>query len=113
MSSLDLLDAIERLEMEALRWGFVDGNLTEDEATALAAEILGGGPVGDDAIEDLLDRRLILEVRGVGDEIAYRSRFAETVRLLSRLRQQFDRRAWTTAPRRTCSSSTPRGSSRR
>ena len=99
MSSLDLLDAIERLEMEALRWGFVDGNLTEDEATALAAEILGGGPVGDDAIEDLLDRRLILEVRGVGDEIAYRSRFAETVRLLSRLRQQFDGRAWTTAPR--------------
>ena len=70
MSSLDLLDAIERLEMEALRWGFVDGNLTEDEATALAAEIFSGGPAGDDAIEDLLDRRLILEVRGAGDEIA-------------------------------------------
>ena len=97
MSDL-LLDAIERLELQALRWGFADGSLSENEVADMAAQIVGADSA-DDALDTLLQRRLLLEVWGPGDEIRIRSRFAETVRLLSRLRQLFPGRTWTSAPR--------------
>lgn len=99
MSDLAVLDALERLEQRALRWGFVDGALTDSEFLDLAKQILG--PQGDaaGALDRLLDRSLLLEVLGPAGDVRLRSRFAETVRLLSRLRQQFPGRPWTTAPR--------------
>lgn len=93
-----LLDEIEALELRALRWGFADGSLSENEVAEIAARIVGED-AADDAIDALLRRRLLLEVWGAGDEIRIRSRFAETVRLLSRLRQLFPGRPWAGAPR--------------
>jgi hypothetical protein len=98
MSDINVLDAIERVELQALRWGFADGALSEDEALAIAAEAcVDGDP--DAALDSLLRRRVLLEVSGPGDEIRFRSRFAETIRLLSRMRQLFPGRPWTAAPR--------------
>jgi len=98
MRDFRLLEAIEHIELRALRWGFADGSLSETEAATLAAELLGADD-GDEALDSLLRRRLLLEVWGPGDEIRMRSRFAETVRLLSRARQLFPGRPWTAAPR--------------
>ncbi|HVY88816.1 MAG TPA: protein DpdJ [Hyphomonadaceae bacterium] len=98
MSDLDLLDAIERLELRALRWGFADGSLSEQEVADVAAEVIGADGA-DEALDALLRRRLLLEVWGPGDEIRIRSRFAEAVRLLSRSRQLFPGRPWAGAPR--------------
>lgn len=98
MSVTDVLDAIERLELQAMRWGFTNGALSEAEALAIAAEAWGDGDP-DAALDSLLRRRVLLEVSGPGDEIRFRSRFAETIRLLSRARQLFPGRPWTAAPR--------------
>ncbi|MBW4091716.1 MAG: DEAD/DEAH box helicase [Proteobacteria bacterium] len=98
MSDLQLLDEIENLELRALRWGFADGSLSENEVAEMASRIVGED-AADDALDALLRRRLLLEVWGPGDEIRIRSRFAETVRLLSRLRQLFPGRPWAGAPR--------------
>jgi hypothetical protein len=98
VSDLDLLDAIERLELRALRWGFADGSLSEQEVADVAAEVIGADGA-DEALDALLRRRLLLEVWGPGDEIRIRSRFAEAVRLLSRSRQLFPGRPWAGAPR--------------
>lgn len=98
MSALHLLDAIEQLELRALRWGFADGSLSQAEADAVATELLGADG-GDEALDELLRRRLLLEVPGPGGELGLRSRFAEAVRLMSRARQLFDGRRWDSAPR--------------
>lgn len=99
MAELDVLEAIERLELRALRWGFADGSLTLAEAEELAAQVLTAGTDPSEAIDLLLRRRLLFETPQPDGEIQLRSRFAEIVRLLSRLRQQFPGRAWATAPR--------------
>lgn len=99
MRELDVLDALERLELRALRWGFTEGSLDDAEMLALARDTLGPGADPVAAIDALLDRRLLLEVMGPSGDVRLRSRFAEIVRLLSRLRQQFPGRAWNTAAR--------------
>jgi hypothetical protein len=98
MGDTDILDAIERIELQALRWGFADGALSEAELLAIASEAcVDGDP--DALVDGLLRRRVLLEVSGPGDEIRFRSRFAEIIRLLSRMRQLFPGRPWTAAPR--------------
>jgi hypothetical protein len=98
VSDIDVLNAIERLELRALRWGFAEGSLSEAQAEAIAAAAWPGGDP-DAVLDRLVREHLLLEVRGPGDEIRLRSRFAEIVRLLSRLRQWFPNRPWTSAPR--------------
>ncbi len=98
VSDLLLLDEIEALELRSLRWGFADGSLSENEVAEMAARIVGQD-AADNALDSLLRRKLLLEVSGAGDEIRIRSRFAEAVRLLSRLRQLFPGRPWAGAPR--------------
>lgn len=99
MHDLAVLDAIERLELGALRWGFVDGAVSTAEAMAIAESLLGTREAAEAALDRLLRRHLLFEVRAHGHDDALRSRFAETVRLMSRLRQQFPNRLWNTAPR--------------
>lgn len=102
--SQDLLDAIlsalETRELRSLQWGFVDGAMAESELQTLIATHLGDDdPDAVDAvIIELKDRCLLFEFEGEEGEYQYRSRFAEGVRLLSRLKQLFPGRSWASAP---------------
>jgi hypothetical protein len=103
------LDEIEQREARLLTWGLVDGYLTLGELhgiinplldapdTALVANFRSAGEV----IESLIERAMLFDV---GEESAtqYRSRMAEGVRLLFRLRQLFPQHSgplgWQSAP---------------
>lgn len=95
-----LLDAIERLELRSLVWGDVDGSLSEREVLELAKKVVGA-ELAEDAVEDLLDARLIFAFPSPsgGATGRVRSRFAELTRLLVRLRQIFPGEDWRGAPR--------------
>lgn len=90
-----LLDRIEALEMRSLAWGFTSGSLTEDEALGL----LGGGLRAEDALEELLEARLVSEQTSLSGGRRYRSRIAEAVRLIAANRQLFPNKPWQGAPR--------------
>ena len=106
---LEILGAIERSEARLLSWGLVDGSFGEDELLQTIEEQLERQPQAppsageldaEDAFEELLRRQLV--VRTPEQPGRYRSRMAETVRLLARLRQLFPKHsdgAWSTAPR--------------
>lgn len=97
----DLLGAIEAAELRSLQWGYVDGLLDETDIDGLAARAVGeaGGqhdPV--ELVETLISDQLLFEYPADG-AVGYRSRFAETVRLLAQLRQLMRDKPWATAPK--------------
>jgi hypothetical protein len=98
MSNLvvDFLGRIERQEAALLSWGLVDGALAENELSQLADDFLSEN----DDDNEFSSPYLLLEAmvsRGLlfrwdeGGSYRYRSRMAETLRLLARLRQMFPR----------------------
>lgn len=105
-----LLDRIEEREAKLLAWGIVNGAFGQDEIRELI------NPLIDQAIEsgledfisaeevltELLSRKWITEVPMGRGSTGYRSRMAETVRLLQGLRQLFPKHAgptgWQRAP---------------
>jgi hypothetical protein len=98
-----LLEAIEQTELSSLRWGYVDGSLSSNDLGSLARTVLDREPnisVEDieDIIEELLDRGLLREVRQADESHRYRSRFAESVRLLRDLKLLTPKRLWSSAP---------------
>jgi hypothetical protein len=105
--ALQFLDRLERAEAGLLVWGLVDGFFTETElerraddfgAAVGARGIDTGYASGWELVEALLDARLLWKLP---QEERYRTRMAEAVRLLARLRQIFwDPRgvAWQNAP---------------
>lgn len=106
-AALRLLDRLERREMELLAWGCVDGFFSDNEFYEEAEHSIESAELGDDLDADelldwLLDNGWLwrLPTRAGG----YRTRFAEAVRLMSRLRQIRDWNgeitddAWRTAP---------------
>lgn len=94
IDALDLLDAIERREMLSLTWGYVDGSMSRAEALKLFSGQAESDDV-EDFLEDLIARCLVITT----PQGRIRSRFAESIRLLTRLRQLFDGRPWQGAPR--------------
>lgn len=113
--ALQLLDKLERKEMELLLWGSVDGAFTEEEVQDEAGRLLTGladaaastCPSGefadldqDEVVDWLQDHGWLWR----GPTGGFRTRFAESVRLMSRLRQIRDWNgrisddAWRTAP---------------
>lgn len=94
VDALDLLDAIEGREMLSLTWGYVDGSMSRNEVLKLFSKRSEDVDV-DTLLEDLIVRRLVIET----PQKRIRSRFAESIRLLTRLRQLFDGRPWQGAPR--------------
>ena len=94
-SALKLLDLIEYLEMKSLAWGFANGSLSEEETR----DLIGGGDEAEDALEELIDAHLVVELLSVTNEPRYRSRFAEATRLLAANRQLFANKPWQSAPR--------------
>lgn len=94
-----LLEAIEQTELTSLRWGYVDGSLSLDDLEALARTTLDAPEgSGEDAIEALRERGIVREVRQADGSYRYRSRFAESVRLLRDLKLLTPKRPWSTAP---------------
>lgn len=94
VDALELLDAIERREMLSLTWGYVDGSMARKEVLTLLSDRVTSDQ-SDDLLEELIARRLVIETSSK----RIRSRFAESIRLLSRLRQLFDGRPWQGSPR--------------
>ncbi|MDM0115660.1 protein DpdJ [Variovorax sp. J22R133] len=90
---LKVLDAIESSEIRLLSWGLVDGALSPDELIAqidprLDAYLDSGGTAfssPEQVVRALIDARVIHQT----PQGSYRSRLAEGVRLLQRLRQVF------------------------
>lgn len=104
------LDLIEEREAKLLAWGIVDGAFSRDELGDLIDPLIDQAiTIGmeeflssDDVLQEMLRRKWIAEVPKSDGESGYRSRMAETVRLLQRLRQQFPKHAgpngWQLAP---------------
>jgi hypothetical protein len=98
---LEFLSEMERRESELVSWGVVDGFFPEDELLTLINVYLAeNDPDGvyedeDELLEVLREEALIFELPG-GDA-RYRSRMAEGIRLLFRLRQILHWRAWNVA----------------
>ena len=80
--------------MPLLTWGVSDGSITEREIGRLIDESAPGLDV-DEVLDDLLDRGLVFAF-GISEQ-RFRSRMAETVRLVARLRQWFHGQSWTAA----------------
>src|SRR5918996_6666171 len=92
----ELLSLLEREELKLLSWGHVDGGFTRDEAAQFIDDALVSlsdiDTDADDALAEMIDRRLLVEIP-TGESVVVRSRMAETVRLLARLRQLFRQHA--------------------
>lgn len=100
------LNALEREEARLLAWGVVDGAFTEDEVLDIADRVLYEASA-DSTPEQLMEEAgrygLLFEFPSDttatdSDRNVYRTRMAETVRLLARLRQLGPNRAWRAAP---------------
>jgi DEAD/DEAH box helicase/Helicase conserved C-terminal domain len=94
------LGVLESLEMRSLTWGFVDQSLSEDEAEAAIEAALrdaGHQDSAADVLDALRDAHLVRVVRE-SNEMRYRTRVAELIRLLSRLRQWFANQTWQASP---------------
>lgn len=102
----ELLTTLEAAEVRLMAWGFVDVIHTGEEI----ATLFGNHPelgqhfreaaeqAGEELwIDDLVSAGLLFRV-SFGPPSTYRSRFAESTRLLLRLRQRFRHDDWATAP---------------
>ena len=106
----EVLTVIELEELKLLDWGFVNvrspleetispllDTLDEPGATLWqGAQELGVSP--DDILNNLLNRKMLFKASLHG-QYYYRSRFAETIRLLALLRQRFSHDDWQTGNR--------------
>jgi len=86
----DALTRIELRETALLSWGVVDAAFTQTELIALLEEGLPAGERPDYVLDELVRALLVVETPDGG----YRSRMAETMRLLTTLRQTFPNRHW-------------------
>jgi hypothetical protein len=84
------LDLIEAVETDLLTWGIVDAELTDEELDSLLREAVGEAGDPRELRSTLLDEVLVVQTPSGG----FRSRMAETLRILSRLRQVFPYQHW-------------------
>jgi len=102
----EVLTVIEVGETRVLNWGFIEAQTSlERELPRLLDELRPdvqerwqqareAGVTPPEVIQNLLERRLLFRP----SPGLYRSRYAETVRLLALLRQRFTWKDWNTAP---------------
>ncbi|WP_240650601.1 protein DpdJ [Variovorax guangxiensis] len=90
---LDVLDAVETCEMRQLSWGIVDTALSGDELVDIVDPRLDACLEAGDAQyvspDEVIAAMLAARVLHATPEGGYRSRLAEGVRLMQRLRQTF------------------------
>lgn len=93
----DFLGYIEGIEATFLSWGYVDVGFSENELEELAinwVEDQDADIEPDELINVLFEKQMIQDFQG--RNVLFRSRMAETVRLLARLRQLFPGQDWRT-----------------
>ncbi|HEY3413888.1 MAG TPA: protein DpdJ [Armatimonadota bacterium] len=95
-SALALLDRLEADEWKLLTWGFLDGGFTDDDLIE-AAQAFPSTSSPEDLIAWLRKRRSLFDIRRDTRRIN-RTRFAESVRLIVRLKQILPWNDWRTAP---------------
>ncbi|ADO70533.1 protein DpdJ [Stigmatella aurantiaca] len=91
---LEFLGELERAEAALLSWGIVDSYFTREELLQNASSFLSKNPSAgfntpDELLAWLEEKRLLWNVPNHAEAGQYRSRMAETLRLLARLRQIF------------------------
>ncbi|MBQ4899855.1 DEAD/DEAH box helicase [Paenibacillus sp. Marseille-P2973] len=96
----EVLSQLERNENRLLEWGFIGGAINAPEEikaildappTTTLSEFLQATPVSPEAIiKNLEDRKLLFQLVGS----RYRTRYAETIRLLYLLKQRFSPQDW-------------------
>ena len=97
------LTKLEQIESRLLSWGMVDGSFSDDEVIDLADDFLDAHDTwtelesGDELVDLLEERRLLFQFQQAG-ETRWRTRMAESVRLLARLRQLFPQHLATPRP---------------
>lgn len=105
---VEFLSEIERMESRLLVWGLVDGFFSEQELRDRAEDFLDlcseeiSGIDKDDFLEEMIQRGLLFRWEE-GGEYRFRTRMAETVRLMAGLRQLFPKHVkkpgeWQNAP---------------
>lgn len=101
------LDALEQAEARSLVWGLVDSALSDDELTDLLRGVRNNEALSDlwvhpdcslgtvsDLRRLLKELQMLFELPGAGEEPPrWRTRMAEGVRLMARLRQMFPKHA--------------------
>src|SRR4051812_13434809 len=85
-----VLSAIELRELGLLAWGAHSARFSREELEAVVADAESTADPST-LVDALVAHALVFEVPGGG----YRSRMAETVRVLATLRQSFPNRPWT------------------
>jgi hypothetical protein len=101
----ELLTTLERREAALMEWGFFDVAHTSDEIIDLFSNNTEWGSAFQDLadgseelfVDNLAECRILYRIED-GYPRRYRSRFAESVRLLARLRQRFRADDWEHAP---------------
>jgi hypothetical protein len=110
--SEEILTQIEKEEQKMLRWGFFGASILAKEKVI---EVLKNPPtplimeladtftenfanLAEQIVTNLKDRKLLFAVEKDGTCTRYRSRFAETIRLLYLLKQRFKKKDWSYAP---------------
>jgi hypothetical protein len=88
------LTRIELREAALLSWGAVDAIFTRPEIISLIGDGLPAGMSPASVLEEMLDALLLVQT----PEGGFRSRMAETMRLLATLRQSFANRRWWEGP---------------
>ncbi|MCS0674471.1 protein DpdJ [Cytobacillus firmus] len=102
----EILTQIEMKENELLEWGFIGGGIDAKEeissllrhpSTSLLEDLIEKLEVTEEntseIVKNLLDRKLLFELKGKNTSL-YRSRYAETVRMLYQLKQRFSFEDW-------------------
>jgi len=88
-----VLSHLELKELTLLNWGATDGSFSKDEILEAIAGAPGVSFEPVRILRDFLDSQLVVRA-GDGLPYRYRTRFAETVRLLLKLRQLNRRKNW-------------------
>jgi hypothetical protein len=102
----DLLTSLELAEVKLMEWGFFDVSHTDEELVKLFEEhptrgdefcqlVSGTSPTM--FVDDMATAGLLYRIK-TGDPSLFRSRFAESIRLMVRLKQRFKPGDWDTAP---------------
>ena len=96
----ELLGAIEQQELRSLRWGYVDGSLSQEDVDSLAKNVTTSAETTADPIElvEWMVEHSILFEFSSDQGHRFRSRFSEGVRLLTRLKQLLPGRSWIASP---------------
>ncbi|WP_071639645.1 protein DpdJ [Paenibacillus polymyxa] len=95
------LNELEAEEAKYLSWGYVEGYFTDEELTSLAESFIERHEIHDFSAEELINallEDLHISMLPSRDGEVWRTRMAETVRLIARLRQWFPTKAWQSSP---------------